>query len=110
MIGDRDLTIAIPSNCDQSLIRLLLKSAHQTGHRHLFRLSRNAMIDDHLPFHQAGIPVVNMIDFEYGSSSGANNYWHTIEDTTDKLSPESLRVVGEVTIQLINNLFEANAQ
>jgi len=45
------------------------------------------MIDDHLPFAQAGIPAVDIIDFDYP-------YWHTVNDTADKASPESLMRVG----------------
>ncbi len=45
------------------------------------------MIDDHLPFARRGIPTVDIIDFDYP-------YWHTVEDTADKASPESLERVG----------------
>jgi Zn-dependent M28 family amino/carboxypeptidase len=46
------------------------------------------MLDDHTPFVQAGIPAVDIIDFDYP-------YWHTVQDTPDKVSPESLDTVGE---------------
>jgi Zn-dependent M28 family amino/carboxypeptidase len=46
------------------------------------------MIDDHLPFARQGIPAVDIIDFDY-------EYWHTVEDTADKASPESLLRVGQ---------------
>jgi hypothetical protein len=45
------------------------------------------MIDDHLPFAQRGITAVDIIDFDYP-------YWHTVEDTADKASAESLHRVG----------------
>ena len=45
------------------------------------------MLDDHTPFAQAGIPAVDIIDFDYP-------YWHTVADTADKLSPASLERVG----------------
>jgi Zn-dependent M28 family amino/carboxypeptidase len=47
------------------------------------------LIDDHLPFAQAGIPAVDIIDFDYP-------YWHTVDDTADKASPESLMRVGRM--------------
>jgi Zn-dependent M28 family amino/carboxypeptidase len=46
------------------------------------------MIDDHSPFLQAGIPAVDIIDFDYP-------YWHTSADTLDKVSAQSLQAVGE---------------
>ena len=45
------------------------------------------MLDDHIPFVQLGIPAVDIIDFDYP-------YWHTVEDTADKVSPDSLERVG----------------
>ena len=47
------------------------------------------MTDDHIPFKEAGIPAVDIIDFDYP-------YWHTTQDTVDKLSPDSLERVGRV--------------
>jgi Zn-dependent M28 family amino/carboxypeptidase len=49
------------------------------------------MLDDHTPFLEAGIPAVDIIDFDYP-------YWHTIQDTPDKVSAESLKVVGETLL------------
>ena len=46
------------------------------------------MLDDHTPFLEAGIPAVDLIDFDYP-------YWHTTEDTVDKVSPDSLQVIGD---------------
>lgn len=46
------------------------------------------MIDDHTPFLEAGIPAVDIIDFDYP-------YWHTSADTADKVSAKSLQAVGE---------------
>jgi Zn-dependent M28 family amino/carboxypeptidase len=62
------------------------------------------MLDDHVPFLKAGMPVVDLIDFEYGSAPEKNDYWHTPEDTMDKLSPESLQIVGRVVLRMINKL------
>ena len=49
------------------------------------------ILDDHVPFIQAGIPAVDLIDFDY-------EYWHTVADTSDKVSPESLQVIGDVLL------------
>jgi glutaminyl-peptide cyclotransferase len=53
-----------------------------------------SIIDDHLPFIQAGIPAIDLIDFEYP-------YWHTLADTPDKCSSESLAAVGSVLVRYL---------
>jgi glutaminyl-peptide cyclotransferase len=108
MIGDADLNVTIPANCDRALSRMLLQAAHATGTRHLFSTSRQGMIDDHQPFHEAGIPAIDIIDFNYGSTPQANDYWHTPEDTLDKLAPKSLEIVGRVLITMLNQLMQGD--
>jgi len=54
--------------------------------------------DDHMPFLRAGIPAVDVIDFEYGDGREDNRYWHTADDTLDKISPQSLKIVGDVIL------------
>ncbi len=54
------------------------------------------MLDDHTPFLEAGYPAVDVIDFDYP-------YWHTTEDTADKVSSESLEIVGETILAWIKN-------
>ncbi len=51
-----------------------------------------------MPFIRAGIPAVDIIDLEYGVGLEDNRYWHTKEDTLDKLSPRSLKIVGDIVI------------
>ena len=51
-----------------------------------------------------GMPAVDIIDFDYGSAPGLNDYWHTAKDTVDKLSEESLGTIGRVTIRVINSI------
>ena len=51
-------------------------------------------MDDHVPLIKAGIPMVNIIDFDYP-------HWHTLEDTVDKCSPKSLEVVGRLVVNII---------
>jgi len=50
--------------------------------------------DDHVPFHEAGIPVIDLIDFDYAD-------WHTLGDTPDKCSPQSLKAVGDVMAKVV---------
>jgi Zn-dependent M28 family amino/carboxypeptidase len=62
---------------------------------------RNYVFDDHVILNEGGIPAIDIIDFEYPDAS--HRYWHTLEDTPDKCSPESLKAVGDVLMELIYN-------
>jgi glutaminyl-peptide cyclotransferase len=101
MIGDRDLTVTVPRNSSSEMCSIVLKAARNEGAREKFSLA-GPIIDDHVPFIQAGMPTVDLIDFEYGSAPGLNDYWHTTADTADKLSPESLATVGKVAVRTVN--------
>jgi glutaminyl-peptide cyclotransferase len=50
------------------------------------------------------MPAVDLIDFEYGSAPGKNDYWHTAQDAMDKLSAQSLETIGRVVIRVLNRL------
>lgn len=104
MIGDRDLTITLPRNGTPFLTTAVLQAAQQEGARSKFSLFAYGIGDDHESFLQLGMPAVDIIDFQFGSAPGLNDYWHTPEDTLDKLSAESLEIVGRVTIRVINDL------
>lgn len=104
MVGDRDLEITIPRNSDPMLRKLALRCAHDEHVRRHFSLLRTAMTDDHVPFLEASMPAIDLIDFHFGSAPGKNDYWHTPRDTLDKLSPRSLQIVGRVTIRMINEI------
>ena len=104
MIGDRDLTVNVPANGTPYLVALAFRAATEAGIRPRFRLYDHAVLDDHVPFMEAGMPAINLIDFEYGSRPGANDYWHTMEDSLDKLSVQSLEHIGRTTIRMIQTL------
>jgi Zn-dependent M28 family amino/carboxypeptidase len=99
MIGDQDLTIPRDESSSQWLVETIWGTARELGHTKEFpsRLS-SVGDDDHMPFLRAGVPAVDIIDFEYGSSPGENDYWHTKEDTLDKISARSLKIVGDVVL------------
>ena len=63
-----------------------------------FEGNGGAVDDDHVPFLEAGIPAVDLIDFAYGPGAPPGGYWHTPEDTLDKVCPESLEAVGEAAL------------
>jgi glutaminyl-peptide cyclotransferase len=104
MVGDCDLTLTLPRNGDPRLMALVLDSARDEGMRPAISLSRYEIGDDHVPFLEAGMPAVNIIDFAFGSAPGLNDYWHTAEDTMDKICPESLSRVGRLTLRMLERL------
>ncbi|MDD3276741.1 MAG: M28 family metallopeptidase [Kiritimatiellales bacterium] len=103
MVGDKDLNISIPQNSTRKLVKELFFAAHELGVRPQFRIGPGNILDDHVPFQIAGMPAVDVIDFDYGSASGKNDYWHTASDTLDKLSIKSLQTVGDVVLKMIEN-------
>jgi glutaminyl-peptide cyclotransferase len=104
MIGDKDLTVTIPRNGAPELISAVFSAAAEGGVRGKFSLSGGGVLDDHQPFIEAEMPAVDLIDFEYGSAPRLNDYWHTAEDTLDKLSADSLEIIGQVVLRVVNGL------
>ncbi len=104
MVGDARLNISLPVNSDPKLVEHVFEAARDTGHRDYFGYDKSEIVDDHVPFLRAGIPAVDLIDFEYGSAPGLNDYWHTDRDTMDKISPRSLEITGQTALRLISRL------
>ncbi len=98
MIGDRDLSVLLPQ-ADPELMRRVFDAAAALGFRDSFRYASYGMVDDHSPFALEGVPAVDLIDFEYGPQ---NRWWHTAEDTPDKLSPASLEIVGKTVLRMLS--------
>ena len=96
MIGDRDLHIALAGNSTPGLAKVVLEAAGELGYGGKFSLGDMDMLDDHYPFLQAGIPAVDLIDFEFGPE---NRYWHTEADTMDKISAESMKTAADVALR-----------
>jgi Zn-dependent M28 family amino/carboxypeptidase len=101
MIGDRDLQLTLEYNSAPALRELALEVARTQGHENLFDRFLSAIEDDHIPFARRGVPVLNLIDFSYGPE---HSYWHTDEDTIDKLAPSSFQVVGDLVLGMIERL------
>ena len=102
MVGDAELTLPIEYNSwrdARKLVNRIWNLARELGYSQ-FRFEMGAQIyDDHVPLLEAGIPAVDIIDFDYPNTE--KNYWHTLEDTPDKCSAESLEAVGTVLTTLI---------
>ena len=103
MIGDKDLDIKREGESTPWLVDAIWKSAHALGYQKYFLESEQYISDDHLPFRDAGVPVVDLIDFNYGPR---HSYWHTNLDTLDKISGESIKVVGDVVIRALPEIFK----
>ncbi|MBQ7252375.1 MAG: M28 family peptidase [Kiritimatiellae bacterium] len=104
MVGDRDLRVDLERKTDKGLARRILRAAEKEGVREHFAVARGdfGLIDDHVPFRARGIPCADLCDFEYGE--GRNAFWHTAEDTLDKISAASLGAVLKAVERVLYDL------
>jgi len=91
MIGDRDLQIKKESRSTPWLTAAIWDAAAKQNLGSVFQSQSTDIEDDHLPFLEAGVPAVDIIDLEYSA-------WHTANDTLDAVSARSLQVVGDVLV------------
>lgn len=101
MIGDKNLDIANDEFSSPELRSRVKGIAAKLGYAHYFLEASGAIDDDHKPFADAGVQALDVIDLDYGPG---NRYWHTSEDTLDKLSAHSLQVVGDIVFELVREL------
>ncbi|HWQ83269.1 MAG TPA: M28 family peptidase [Anaerolineales bacterium] len=95
MIGDADLNAYLEKNSTPELRDEIWGIAAGLGYGdQIINELKYGMTDDHTPFLNAGLPAVDMIDFDYP-------YWHTVDDTVDKVAPASLEVVGNTLVAWI---------
>ncbi|NIR46566.1 MAG: M28 family peptidase [Gemmatimonadetes bacterium] len=103
MVGDRNLDIYVEGNSNRlapAVVDRVWNIAQRLGFGDVFhRSTRHTINDDHIPLNDVGIPTIDVIDFDYPGPG--NRYWHTPEDTPDKVSASSLDVVGTVMTRLI---------
>jgi Zn-dependent M28 family amino/carboxypeptidase len=92
MIGDKDLNIYMERNSNPDLNKEIWDVASELGYSQFVSNYKYSLIDDHTPFIQARIRAVDVIDFDYP-------YWHTVNDTLDKISAESLKAVGATILK-----------
>lgn len=92
MIGDADLQIFYERSSSATLRESLWDAAHAQGYGEIFQPQiRHHILDDHTPFLQKNLKAADLIDFDY-------SYWHTVEDTADKVSAASLQAVGDTVL------------
>lgn len=101
MIGDKNLDISNDSNSSESLRAEVQKIAAKLGDSKFFRTEPGGIDDDHKSFGDLGVNAIDIIDLDYGPNG---SYWHTAQDTMDKLSAHSLQVVGDVVLELVKEL------
>lgn len=101
MIGDAQLDIHREENSTRWLSDLVFSTAHELGYGKYFPDSSMAVADDHIPFVNAGVSAVDLIDFDYGPH---NRYWHSAQDTVEHCSPTSLTIVGRVVLATLAKL------
>jgi len=101
MVGYSELSVMRDANSTGWLEDMISDAADRLTYRSYFFARNTAVEDDHIPFAKLGVPVADLIDFEYGYN---NVYWHTPEDTVDKLSAKSLEIVGSTTLETVKML------
>jgi len=97
MVGDRDLAIypeVTSTRRAQNIAQLVVDAAHATHAEHFHETPRYTLMDDHIPILDAGVPCVDIIDFDYSA-------WHTTADTPEHVSAESLAEVARVAAWLV---------
>jgi glutaminyl-peptide cyclotransferase len=103
MIGQKDLHVPPEASSTKWLVDLIWGTADRLGYGSVFvRQQVGAVTDDHDPFLQRGVPSVDIIEFAGGTY--VYPYWHTPQDTMDKLSPKSFAVTGYVILESISAL------
>jgi glutaminyl-peptide cyclotransferase len=95
MIGDRSLGITLPVDSPPTMARDIFAAAEALKLRGYFSYMDRELIDDHAPLNFAGIPTIDIIDFDYP-------WWHTADDTLDKISANSLQITGSVALYYLS--------
>ena len=100
MVGDKDLQIFKETHSlkgSSSFLDKIYRVARDQGVGALKEETKYTIFDDHYPFHRMGIPSTVLIDFDYP-------YWHTLQDTLDKCSIESMISIFSVVVKTIEDL------
>jgi Zn-dependent M28 family amino/carboxypeptidase len=95
MVGDKDLNIYMEGNSDREMNNEIWSAAKSLGYSQFIPTYKHKMLDDHTPFLNAGIRAVDVIDFDYP-------YYHTTNDTLDKVSADSLKAVGDTILKWLD--------
>jgi len=97
MVGDKDLNIYVEPHSAKAapeIVKKVWELAEELQLEGIYKEFGPAIMDDHIPLIEEGIKCIDIIDFDYP-------YWHTLEDTPDKCSPQSLETVGKLLLELV---------
>ena len=102
LVGDADPRFPVEAyslEAAPQLVQRVWGIAADLGYRRYFPLDETArVVDDHLKLNDAGIPTIDVIDFDYGSRNGL---WHTPDDTPENTSAQTLFMVGDVVAEFV---------
>jgi glutaminyl-peptide cyclotransferase len=101
MVGQYNLHIQRDYDAPKWLNDLIWGTAARLGYQTVFVSSMTRTDDDNLPFNDRHVPTIDLIDLTDYSNLG---YWHTSQDTLDKISPRNLAIVGQVILESVNGL------
>jgi Zn-dependent M28 family amino/carboxypeptidase len=102
MIGDRNLNIRRESYSTPWMTDIIWETARANGYGENFPNDSMAVEDDHKPFLDVGLPAVDIIDLDYGPAGAT--WWHTPDDTLDKVSARSIEAVGRTLVAALPKL------
>ena len=91
MIGDKSLDVTLPPDSPRDMVQGVFAAAEKLHFRDHFTYFSGGVLDDHTPLNSAGVPTIDLIDFDFPA-------WHTAADTMDKISADSLQIVGRVAL------------
>jgi hypothetical protein len=94
MVGDKSLTITLSPDSPPGLTKGIFAAAEALNLRNYFTYAAGPIVDDHTPLNAIGIPVIDLIDFDFPA-------WHTSNDTMDQISAESMRIVASVALRYL---------
>src|SRR5712664_1390673 len=97
MVGSRNLRFRREADSTKALTDLIWSTAARLGYSNIFVDESSSTVDDHIIFLKRGVPAVDVINFEIP-------YWHTVEDTLDKVSAKSLAITGHVFLESLKQL------
>jgi len=103
IVGGRNLHFKREGDSTKWLKDLVWKTAHQLGYQSVFLDTEFPVSDDHLSFLSRNVPSVDVIDLDNGPN-GDVYYWHTPQDTLDKISAKSLAITGHVFLESVKQL------
>jgi hypothetical protein len=97
MVGSRNLRFRREADSTKALTDLIWSTAERLGYSNVFVNESSPTVDDHIIFLKRGVPAVDVINFEIP-------YWHTVEDTLDKVSAKSVAITGHVFLESVKQL------